>query len=184
MFTSGLIIASVYKIHLHPDWNPENYRRKRYDADIAILILADRVHFDNYIQPLCLISRDMEDSIVTVKVGLVAGFGKSEDATKLHEDIARVLELPMHDTLECVLNYPDLASLSSERTFCAGHANGTGVCTGDSGSGYIVKYKGAYYLRGIVSSSAFSDGVCDVFQYSVFTNVLNYTDWINGIGFV
>lgn len=41
----------VSEIHVHPEWNPSN---KKYDADIAILVLQAPVTFSAYIQPVCL----------------------------------------------------------------------------------------------------------------------------------
>jgi secreted trypsin-like serine protease len=53
------------------------------------------------------------------------------------------------------------------------------VCAGDSGGGILVKVSNVYYLRGIVSSSLLTnDYECDVDSYSVFTNVLKFTNWI------
>lgn len=49
-----------------------------------------------------------------------------------------------------------------------------------SGGGFFVRYHGLWTLRGIVSSgSSKADGGCDVDRYSLFTTVLDYTEWIN-----
>lgn len=85
----------------------------------------------------------------------------------------------------------------AEGMFCAG-GDGFGPCHGDSGEekhvhcsqylifsyfsggGYFVKYHGLWALRGVVSSgSSKNDGGCDVGRYSLFTNVLDYTSWID-----
>lgn len=42
----------------------------------------------------------------------------------------------------------------------------------------MIKYSNVYYLYGIVSSSLFRDGQCDLKNYAIFTNVLKYKDWI------
>lgn len=73
----------------------------------------------------------------------------------------------------------DLGKISSGRTFCGGQGRGVGVCQGDSGSGLFVVHDGAYYLRGVVSSSLYNGHLgCDVENYSVFTDVLKFYDWI------
>ncbi|XP_070504864.1 uncharacterized protein [Chironomus tepperi] len=173
-FEVGLKIAVVQKIHMHNDWNPNSVS---FDSDIAVLVLESKIIFDNYIQPIC-----MGSNIEHVKNGFVVGFGKSEDETKIHENIPKVLETPIHSNEDCFLVKSELANLSSKKTFCAGTGNGIGVCNGDSGSGLVVQYNGSYYLRGIVSSSLKGDKYeCDVNSYAVCTNVLNFTDWINGI---
>lgn len=51
-----------------------------------------------------------------------------------------------------------------------------------SGGGYFVRYHGLWALRGLVSSgSSKSEGGCDVGRYSLFTNALDYTEWIDDI---
>lgn len=181
--TPGIQVSAVSNIHMHPDWNPEANEIKKYDADIAVLILDNPVFYTPFVQPICLVPRELESVIAFISPGIVAGYGKSENRDKQHEDVAKVLEMPIeYNQFGCVNKYPDLFHLVSERTFCAGYGNGTGVCKGDSGGGLLVKYQGAYYLRGIVSSSAYDHNRnCDVYQYSVFTDVLKYTDWINSI---
>ena len=176
-FEVGTKATVIQKIHIHPDWNP---RAQSFDADIAVLVIEGKIGFDNYIQPICLVTAGV--NIEVSSNGVVVGFGRSEDDSKLHENIPKVIDTPIHDNVDCFLKHYELAKLSSRRTFCGGKANGVGVCSGDSGSGLVVLYGGYYYLRGIVSSSLrdYKHG-CDVDAYSVFTDVLKYNDWVNGI---
>lgn len=163
---------AVKKIYVHSDWHP---RIQSYDADIAILELAKRVHFDEFIQPICLTIQNSPISLISF--GVVVGFGKSEFADV--ENIARVVNMPILSYRTCAERSSDHQSLLSHRAFCGGYANGTGVCVGDSGSGLIVEYNGAYYLRGIVSSSLYGKNHgCNVHTYSVFTDVIKFHDWI------
>lgn len=114
-----------------------------------------------------------------IRIGLVVGYGKSENQLKIHEETPKIIEVPIHENEDCFLQFPDLARISSKKTFCGGHANGTGVCLGDSGSGLVVFYNGTYYFRGIVSSSIRTlKMTCDLNQYSVFTDVLKFIEWI------
>lgn len=48
--------AFVDEIQIHPDWNISS---DSFDADIAILVLADLVKFSDIIQPVCL-SKDKQ----------------------------------------------------------------------------------------------------------------------------
>lgn len=84
----------------------------------------------------------------------------------------------------------------AEGMFCAG-GDGIGPCQGDSGTikltfgfkfiffifsggGFFVQYHGLWTLRGVVSSGTLrTDGGCDVDRYTLFTNVLDYTAWID-----
>lgn len=171
----GRSVFLVQTINMHPDWNPQI---KSFDADIAVMVLEYQVTFGYYIQPICLPSVN----IVAIRNGFVVGYGKSEDTTKIHENIPKIIVTPIHENADCFLKNHFLATLSSRRTFCGGTGTGIGVCNGDSGSGFIVNDGNAFYLRAVVSSSLRGGQYgCDVYTYSVFTDVTKYIDWINGI---
>ena len=169
-FEVGLKVAIVQKVHVHPDWNP---KAQSFDADIAVLELGKEIQYAEFIQPICLIPP--QSQIASITQGIVVGFGRSEDNP--YEKIAKVIEMPIHSYAKCAES-EDHHHLISHRTICAGYANGTGVCSGDSGSGLIVLHNGAYYLRGIVSSSLFKGLNCNVDAYSVLTDVTKYYGWI------
>lgn len=82
---------------------------------------------------------------------------------------------------ECLTKAPRLAEIFSKRTFCAGLDDGSGVCLGDSGNGFIVKVGGVSYLRGIVSSSLLAGDSCDVTNSAIYTDVLKFSDWIKRV---
>lgn len=116
---------SPEEIHIHEEWNPNIVR---YDADIALLIFEENsIHLSNNIQPVCLWSSEAEP---TEREGVVAGWGRSEDESRFHEIIPKKVKVPMHSNEDCFLETPQLAALSSKRTFCAGLQNGSGVCLG------------------------------------------------------
>jgi len=174
---AGRTANAIQKINIHPDWSTQT---EAYDADIAVLVLEKTVIFSELIQPICLVIQ--ESKIARITEGFVVGYGQSEDVTKFHENIPKIIETPIHTQSHCFATYELLKGLSSGRTFCGGTGNGVGVCKGDSGSGLYVKDGQVYYLRGIVSSSLFnSEKGCDVNSYSVFTNVVKYVNWIEGL---
>lgn len=167
----GRLILSVNSIHVHHDWNPYV---SSFDADIAILKLASDVHFNEYIQPICIAAPKSEAAIKTL--GIVVGFGRSEHREV--ENIARLITSPIHSHQLCS-NSSRHESLLTHRTFCGGFPDGTNVCKGDSGSGLIVNYNGIYYLRGIVSSALHDPLIgCNINSYSVFTDTLEFYSWI------
>ncbi|KAL7014091.1 hypothetical protein ACKWTF_015737 [Chironomus riparius] len=173
----GRVFYAVYSINIHPDWNALT---QSYDADIAVLVLEKEVTFNEHIQSICLPSPN--SNIATITTGSVVGYGKSEDDTKEYENIPKILSTPIHSNSDCFKAFEDLALLSSGRTFCGGSGRGVGVCNGDSGSGLIVTDGSSYYLRGVVSSSLLNaNRGCDVNIYAIFTDILKYIDWINGI---
>ncbi|KAL7013244.1 hypothetical protein ACKWTF_015292 [Chironomus riparius] len=173
----GRFPYAVQSIHIHPDWNPHT---DTYDADIAIMVLETEVTYSKYIQPICLMY--INSTLAEHSEGVVVGYGKDGDPKKLHSIIPKSINLPIHKNQDCFLKNYELARYSSKRTFCGGAGNGTGVCMGDSGSGLVVTDGSAYYLRGIVSASLNNMTYgCDVDTYSIFTNILHFTDWINGV---
>jgi len=174
-FEVGRIIHAVDTVNVHPDWNT---LKEAFDADITVLVLESEVTFNKFIQPICM----PNSNVAAIKSGIVVGFGRSKDETKIHENISKMLETPIHSNEDCFLKYYILTKLSSRRTFCGGTGNGVGVCRGDSGSGLIVTDGTVYYLRGIVSSSIIGGRYgCDLDAYSIFTDVTKYIEWINGI---
>lgn len=170
----GRILMKPRKIIQHSEWH---LRGDRSDADIAMLIMRATIQFSEYIQPMCVWQSDHEP---TVKAGLTAGWGQSEDRTKYHETIPKMLRnIPIHSQEHCFLKFWHFARISSERTFCAGKADGSGPCAGDSGSGFFISEGNTNYLRGIVSSSMINmDGSCALEKYVIYTNVLKFQDWI------
>ncbi|XP_070501523.1 uncharacterized protein [Chironomus tepperi] len=169
----GRISHAVQSVNMHPDWNTLT---ESYDADIAVLVLDTEVTFGGYIQPICLVRASFAST------GVVVGYGKSEDGSKDHENVPKIIQTPIHSNEDCFLNNYLLAKLSSRRTFCGGTGTGSGVCIGDSGNGLFVTDGTTYYLRGIVSASLLNvNRECDVDNYSVFTDVTKYIDWINNV---
>ena len=166
----GRVEAQVERIVPHHHWNPKT---PTFDADIAVLELKNEIQFTVYIQPICLISSDAVQEEITK--GYVVGYGKSEDRSKLHEETPKIIETPIMDFNNCSDTFSDLQSLLSNRMFCGGYANGTGTCTGDSGSGLYVEHDGTYYLRGVVSSSLYNYlNECNVNKPSAFTDAVDF----------
>jgi len=75
----------------------------------------------------------------------------------------------------------------SSTMYCAGYTNGTAACNGDSGGGMFFpedSYPRRMYLQGIVSHGNRDDttGLCDKNQYSIFTKVASFKNWVSEIG--
>lgn len=74
------------RIYIHDDWDST---AKNYDADVSLLeFWPGKIPFDNFIQPICLWGSEVEP---TVAEGLVTGWGRSEDTTRLHENIPKLV---------------------------------------------------------------------------------------------
>ena len=163
-------------IQVHEDWSPD---LESYDADIAIVTFqAGAIPFSSYVQPICLWN---DDAPPIQTEGNVAGWGQSQNLEKLFEEIPTKLKVPIHSQEFCFLTTKDLVDLASNRTFCAGSGDETGICTGDSGGGVSIKVGSTFYFRGIVSSGLYDQISCDVTKFSIFTDVLKFKPWIDQI---
>lgn len=69
--------------------------------------------------------------------------------------------------------------------FCGGSRDGKGACNGDAGGPLLTLHNGRWYLRGIpsVTLQARDNATvkCDVNNYTAFTNVAKYIDWMHTI---
>lgn len=110
--------------------------------------------------------------------GIFAGWGESENSLRPHESKPKMISVQIHRNEDCVTDSNVFILVSSNRTFCAGLTNGSGVCDGDSGSGLEIKVNDKFYLKGIVSAGPFKDNKCDVLHDAIYTNVLDFGDWI------
>ena len=172
----GRMSLSPEKIQVHDDWNPS---LETFDADIAILTFeAGAIMFSTYVQPICLWNGDTPPSQT---VGHLGGWGQSENLENIFEEIPTKLKVPIYTNEFCFLTTKDLVDIASNRTFCAGRGDGTGICTGDSGGGVSIRVGSSFYFRGIVSSGLYDELGCDVLKFAVFTDVLKFNPWIDQI---
>ncbi|XP_037025151.1 uncharacterized protein LOC119066670 [Bradysia coprophila] len=167
----------AFKIIPHPNYNISNLRN-----DIAIISLATKVTFNDYVQPICLWSANKIDlSEVVGKPGTVVGFGVTKT-----DKIAYTLQqavMPVVSIATCLgSDNAFYGQFLSDFAFCAGSRNGTTACNGDSGGGIVFEDEGVYRIRGIVSLTQVRPGerrdLCKVDEYVVFTDVAKYIDWI------
>jgi secreted trypsin-like serine protease len=165
---SGSTRGTFSSIQIHPDWD---HRSVPYDADIAVLVLKDKITYGMYIQPACL---PAPTTNVFNTRGNVVGYGLTENTTT-NENIPKFVEIPsVVDHEQCFWNSQVFKDFGSKRTFCVGE-RGKRACRGDSGSGFYVKSGSTYTVNGIVSAGSFH---CDDDQFAVFTNVPKFVDWI------
>lgn len=173
---AGRYSQSPKKIVLHEDWNPST---TQYDGDLSLLEFeTGSIFFNNFVQPVCLWN---SEKIPSVREGIVLGWGKSEDITRNHENVPKMVKVLIFSNAQCLPGEKSLADLSSHRTFCGSSINnGSGVCFGDSGGGLLIKVDEIYHLKGIVSSSLIKNAgtECDISKKAVYTDILKFTDWI------
>lgn len=163
-------------------------RLGNYGSDIALIQLDDNVELDDYILPICIdwnFNEIMSYEHGSPSVGIVAGFGLTINLT--FSDNMQIASMPIVSNEQCIDgNRSDFRKYITVSTFCAGWANGTNTCNGDSGAGLVfpmINVPDRYFLRGIVSLSQrklFTDH-CDPEQYTIFTKVDIYMKWIENV---
>ncbi|KYN08346.1 Limulus clotting factor C, partial [Cyphomyrmex costatus] len=158
-----------------------------YGSDIALLILKKAVTITTVVGPVC-IPWDSNAILLEYQrnsgLGLVAGMGLTENDT--FSSVLRVTTVKIISDDECRKNQNrDFRKYLTYTSFCAGWANGTGVCNGDSGGGLVLQRPNSsvWEIHGVVSVSPRKLGtnICDPNFYAVFTKVSMYVNWIHEI---
>lgn len=95
--------------------------------DIAIIRLATKADFNDYVQPICLWDPNKEDiSSVVGKYGTVVGFGITENNQVSY--VLRQATIPVVDLTTCLESDRSFfGQFLSDSTFCAGYTNGKHV---------------------------------------------------------
>lgn len=153
-----------------------------YGSDIALIEIAGIVEIDEHISPICINwdSDDISTHLENESLGFVVGLGSVNNTPSGFQ----LTKMPIIDNQKCIARQPiEFKKLLTFTTFCAGRGNETTVCNGDSGAGLIIPNpndSNRYYLQGIVSSMSrkLSTDHCDPNQYTVFTKVAIYAQWI------
>ncbi|XP_018574094.1 uncharacterized protein LOC108913102 [Anoplophora glabripennis] len=163
--------SELTHIILHQRYKGES---RRYLADIAVLVAKKPFTFNSFVQPVCFTDVDS----ILLRRGNVGVVLKYKD-----EEKQEALEIPYKEDEVCSRELPaDFA----DRYYvldkiCAGYANRSSLCRGDSGKGYFVKNPedNRYYVYGIVSISPVVEDKChnDV----LYTSVRFYYDFIDDI---
>ncbi|XP_072946386.1 elastase-1-like [Epargyreus clarus] len=178
----------VHSVIAHENFDPKHY----LENDIALLKLKSEATYNDYVQPACIWYNQAQERLPSGDVlGSVVGWGF--DQTDSLSSQLRQTFMPKIRDVTCIrMNPLFYGNALNDKKFCAGYANGTSACNGDSGGGFVVfvpdeardtspKAQGSWYVRGIVSLTVSRKDValCDPEYYVVFTDVEKYTTWIN-----
>lgn len=163
----------VQEIHIHPEWNVFSYR---YDANLAILLLSEKVLFTDYVRPVCI---PAYDSVIDNLRGSVVGWGLALTGMKQSTAVLQRSSVSSLDNNYCIRIDPDTAFILSPRTFCGRNDDGF-VSIGDSGVGLFVQNRESIWMqRGIVSAvRTNSTGYVLADAVVVYTNVPKFKNWI------
>ncbi|XP_059473997.1 uncharacterized protein LOC132195803 [Neocloeon triangulifer] len=155
--------------------------------DVTVVVMATPFRFTAHVQPVCLWNDVADLDRVANKTATVVGWGLSGDGGERPAVLQRA-ELVVRSHLDCFLqNRPFFSgNLQPGINFCAGHANGTSVCNGDSGGGLLLRRGARWFLRGVVSFGKARPLLtgdeyhleCDPRFYSLFADIATYIPWI------
>jgi len=167
----GKQFFSVKKIDLHDSWDPTTVD---FGGDIAVIELTDAVKFNKYIRPVCVAPFAIDAGVT----GTVISWGSYDDSDET-SDVPRKVDLTILKKRECFKREPVLSNLMWDEAFCAG-VKGSGLCQGDSGSGFYVEKAGKVFISGIVSSSRRQ--ACSDANVALYSDVFKYSDFIKKVG--
>ncbi|XP_065336868.1 coagulation factor IX-like isoform X2 [Cloeon dipterum] len=162
------------------------YKDKQFKHDVGLMIFDKSFILNKNVRQICLWNEDSSLSLVAKRLGVVVGYGLKENDNvpkKLQE-----AKLPIRSHKECYQQHRKFFAkyLYPGDNFCAGYANGTGTCKGDSGGSLAVEKNGRWFVRGIVSFGITKkvlvdneeESFCMPNRYSLFVDVASYMDWI------
>ncbi|XP_035896329.1 serine protease gd-like [Anopheles stephensi] len=175
-FDADLQERKVVRIVIHDEYYFEDTGLA--DSDIAVMKVDQPIIYNNLVRPICLWTEiDNLEQIVGVK-GYVSGWGVTESGEAKYPSYVTATVV---DRRSCSRNLEKVIAGSS-RLFCAdGH--GSVPCTGDSGSGLVIKRGTKYYLRGVVSVGQFDPNTltCARNKYVVYTDVAPLRYWLRKV---
>lgn len=168
------INSTIWDISFHYDWQ---HNERKYDADIAVVILMDEIEFTNNIKPICLHERNDDEFHAE---GMLVGWPKAQGK----QFPPKQIQLVVNGNNNCEELFASFTKDGSQRTFCAGFEQSelVGRCFGTSSGGlYQLNLNSHWQLVGIVSLAAEKTSACDASRNSIFTNVAKYSKWIDEV---
>jgi secreted trypsin-like serine protease len=136
--------------------------------------MNEPVDFSDTIQPACLPQAGVNTTNVQ---GTVVGHGRHSRSSN-YENRPKHGEMTTISEHECVYMSYDYLKIVSRTSFCA-RGDAVGPCSGDSGGGFFVKDSetGQFEVHGVVSQGVDAT-VCNTNDYTVFTDVPQFIEWI------
>ncbi|XP_037951217.1 uncharacterized protein LOC119681970 [Teleopsis dalmanni] len=167
------IAVRIDNIVTHPNYN----EKQLPDADIAVVHLSTTIRFNDNISPICLWTEKVDLFYIKDQEGIVAGWGSLENNV-LTSPTPRYVSARIVDNDECVQSADGFRKMTTRNTLCAGNRDNSGPCSGDSGSGLILRRDNHWTLRAIVSLGQTVLGRCNLNQFVIYTDVAKHITWV------
>lgn len=154
----------------------EDYTSGPTHNDVALVKLASRVKFTEYISPVCLpITNKLKSKSETGRIFTIVGWGTTETGVEQPGYYASrfklKVDMPGLDWNTCYKRNPRLW----ESELCAGNDTEKQTCAGDSGGGLTIAEKDGYWYQYGIISYGFGCGTVD---FKVFVRVVSFLPWI------
>ena len=152
----------------------ENYQSsaKNLLNDIALIRLAQKVNFTEFIRPICLHQQKSDENLKFRVAGWGTLNGRSKNQRK---SVASLIGV---DKSKCQETYPHTKLENYQ--ICAAFESGKEKCFGDTGGPLMAlseTSKGSYYY--IVGINSFGIGCFVDGEPDIYTKVDSYLDWIH-----
>nr|XP_033806350.1 coagulation factor X [Geotrypetes seraphini] len=164
-------VHTVDRVLMH-----NNFFKKTYNNDIALIKLKDPITFSPYRIPACIPNVDFANEVLMkMKEGVVSGFGRLHEKGR-QATVLQVLQVPYVERSKCIesSNFDITANM-----FCAGFEQEVkDACQGDSGGPHVTLYKDTYFVTGIVS---WGEGCAQQGKFGVYTKVSKFIKWLRAL---
>ncbi|XP_042302896.1 prothrombin [Sceloporus undulatus] len=172
-------IVMLDKIIIHPKYN----WKENLDRDIALLHLKKPVAFSDYIQPVCLPTKEIVQSLLLAGYkGRVTGWGNLFETWTTNPsvlpNVLQQVNLPIVGQETCKASTKIKVT---DNMFCAGYSPEDSkrgdACEGDSGGPFVMKHPTLerWYQVGIVS---WGEGCDRDGKYGFYTHVFRLRKWL------
>ncbi|XP_071133302.1 serine protease hepsin-like [Mytilus edulis] len=157
---------SVQKIIMHSAYDSQTVAN-----DLAILVLQDRIIYDDYIKPACL--PDGQNYYIG-QLCITAGWGDTQATGNF--DVLNQVELAIISDSLCVRRDWYGSDFIPQTTFCAGYSQGgKDSCGGDSGGPFTCKVGRKWIQMGVTSWGI----LCGAPKWpGIYTDITRYMNWI------
>lgn len=149
-----------------------------YDNDIALVQVEPAVTMGPLVSPVCLPGPDSRRELVASKLGLVSGWGITENNTL--SSSLMYARIPLRELAECRrLLAGQLVHITANMLCAGGSDGGPDSCQGDSGGAMVFPSakprQRRFFVGGIVSWGVGCGTV------GFYTKVNNYLDWMQDV---
>ena len=165
----GEQIRSVVEYHIHPVF----VHTRRKDFNIALLRVHPPFIFNDYVQPACLPSQNVEsyDDVI------VMGWGQDGFITKL---VGSLKQYHAYVEPDCTLSARE--NFDKDRLICVKDGSSTSIsCPGDAGGPLLNAQNNQYTVVGINSYHSNCNSSKELIDPIGFTSVFTYKKWIHSL---